>query len=75
MSLNESVYDEWQLTWIEECADGPVIITNSIVGWEYSSIYGDRETTEFISLFEYDGTREGFQAAFWAWDEQQGIPF
>jgi len=73
MPLNEQVYDEWQLNWIETVSNGFCKVRDSYVCVERHSNPDAGPVYEVV--FHYDGTREGFQDAFWAWDDQQGVPF
>lgn len=61
----ENVYDDWQIEAIERI-EGPTIsvLSDQVICWGPS---GNPFYTDGHTIFEYDGTREGFQAAFKEW--------
>ena len=58
----EKVYDDWQIEAIERVTGFPV---ETILGGEV--LIRDNQPDILWVLFQFDGTREGFQAAFKEW--------
>ena len=64
--IEEQIYDDWQVEAIERVTGEDVVVTNWGVVIEHTlSIW--HPSGECTAVFQYDGTRDGFQRAYLEW--------